>query len=94
MTTQVFQSFNHRPIKVEPITLSAVKSSLRTLLLHRNEKSLNYAINYAEYALSVTTPSEMRVQLLYILNNMTHWRGMVATDVRNTFKRFIVENGR
>jgi hypothetical protein len=38
-------------------------------------------------------PTEFEVRqvlsLIYVLNNMSHWRGEVATNVRRTLKEFV-----
>lgn len=46
-----------------------------------NPRPLNYAINYAIAGVGMTG-KEQQVQALYILNNITHWRGREATEVR------------
>ena len=56
-----------------------------------DQKSLNYAVNYAKAGLLMTNGHEARVQILYILNNMTHWRGDLAKETRATFKRLVKE---
>lgn len=43
--------------------------------------SLNYAVNYCKAA-KFMTGEELRVQILYILNNITHWRHPQAKEVR------------
>jgi hypothetical protein len=35
--------------------------------------------------------SEMKTQLLYVLNNMTHWRGETATNVRVNLRRHVCD---
>ena len=56
---------------------------------YSNEKSnaLNYAIEYAK-AGQIMLGDELRVQCLYVLNNITHWRGEDAREVRKTLKDF------
>ncbi len=51
-------------------------------LIEKNEgvPALNYAINYAHYALQLDqTTKEFKVQLLYVLNNMTRWKQSKAS---------------
>jgi hypothetical protein len=50
-------------------------------------KSLNYAVNYCRAALDMGC-EELRVQCLYILNNIAHWRNPDAKEVRLVLKRF------
>jgi hypothetical protein len=58
-----------------------------TIVANKGHKALNYAVAYAEYGMSVTDPHEQKVQALYILNNVTHWRGDDATAVRIALKQ-------
>lgn len=66
-----------------------LKQALELIVRNEHVKALNYAINYAKYALglikqgnSLTASDgttdwisyQMETQLLYVLNNMTHWR--------------------
>lgn len=61
----------------------------RSIVAHQGVRSLNYAIAYAKLGLIISDPHEQRVQALYILNNMTHWRGDIAKRVRNSLKSVI-----
>lgn len=66
-----------------------VKTAIKTILsdkLHYTT-SLNYAINYCRYALNMTG-EELRVQCLYIISNITHWRHPKAKEVRNIIRKF------
>ncbi len=70
-------------------TEQQTKNAIRTIL--EDEKSyktsLNWAVNYCHYALS-QSGEELKVQCLYILNNITRWRHPNAKDVRATLKAF------
>ncbi len=57
------------------------------------EKALNYAVGYAQAGLHLTTDEAIRVQILYILNNITHWRGDAAKLVRQDLKNLSHEYG-
>lgn len=61
----------------------------RSIVAHQGVRSLNYAIAYAKLGLIISDPHEQRVQALYILNNMTHWRGDIAKRVRASLKSVI-----
>ena len=61
--------------------------SCRDIQVCRHTPALNYAVGYAEAGLSMTDPKEIQVQCLYILNNITGWRGPIASQARLTFKR-------
>ena len=51
-----------------------------------------YAKAYAEAGLGLSDPHECYVQSLYILNNLSSWRGELAKPVREGFKLFVKEN--
>lgn len=55
------------------------------IIKNRNEKALNYAVAYAGAGRGMTG-HDMKVQCLYILNNMTAWRGETAKAVRESLK--------
>lgn len=59
----------------------------------RAEPALNYAVGYAQAGLHLYDPEAIRVQILYILNNITHWRGTSATQVRRDLKELSKELG-
>ena len=51
-------------------------------LIEKNEgiPALNYALNYAHYALQLNQETyEFKVQILYVLNNMSRWRQSKAS---------------
>lgn len=58
----------------------------RSIVAHQGVHSVRYAIGYAKHGLLVTDPYEQKVQSLYILNNITHWRGDIAKRVRESLK--------
>ena len=64
-----------------------VRRALATIVFHHNEKSLNYAVNYARAGQRMSG-HELKVQCLYVLNNMSRWRGDVAKEVRQTLKDY------
>ena len=57
------------------------------IILNKDQKALNYAVNYARAGLAMTG-HELKVQCLYVLNNIAHWRGETAKEVRNILKEF------
>ena len=63
------------------------REALALIVKHRNEKALNWAVNYARAGLAMSG-EDLRVQCLYVLNNITHWRGEVAKSVRQILKDF------
>lgn len=49
--------------------------------------SLNYAVNYCQASVMMHEDSEaFRTQVLYILNNITHWRHPQAKEVRKALR--------
>ena len=68
--------------------MDEVKRALQLIIDHQNEPPLNWAVGYAKHGLSILSEDELRTQCLYVLNNMTHWRGEVAKEVRATLKSF------
>jgi hypothetical protein len=65
-----------------------VHAALRAIVDNANEKSFNWAIRYAQHGLSLPESDELRVQCLYILNNITRWRGELAKTVRETLQAY------
>jgi hypothetical protein len=45
-------------------------------------RQVNYAVGYAEAGKRIRTPEGQQVQALYIVNNISRWRGDVAKQVR------------
>ncbi len=66
-----------------------VREALQKIVDNSGEKSLNRAVNYASYGLSIEDERELKVQCLYVLNNISRWRGEVAREVRKTLKEFV-----
>ena len=61
----------------------------RNIVDHKDEKALNWAVNYARYGLSIQDKHEAKVQALYIKGNMTHWRGPIAKETRSILNNVI-----
>lgn len=51
-----------------------------------NPAPVNFAVGYATAGQYMTRPDEIKVQSIYILNNITHWRGDTARAVRQALK--------
>jgi hypothetical protein len=74
---------------------SEVKRLIRDKIL-ADKKSLGTSLNYAvDYCLAAEKLSgeALRVQCLYILNNITHWRHPDAKEVRSHLKSFTKGGG-
>jgi hypothetical protein len=50
-------------------------------------KQVNYAVNYAKAGLLMSHPEAIKMQALYIVNNISSWRGDTAKAVREELKR-------
>lgn len=68
-----------------------VYTSLKTIIKHKDDKALNYAINYAVAGLNMTG-RELYIQCLYVLGNIPHWRKPEAKEVRRVLKQYCEEN--
>ena len=55
------------------------------ILQSAHEKTVGWALGYARHGLSCDGEAA-RVQALYILNGITHWRGPMAKQVRESLK--------
>ena len=73
------------------ITEDEVRQKLRVIVANKHEKALNYVINYARSGMHMTG-HELYVQVVYVLNNMSRWRGDLAKEVRGTLKQYVKEN--
>lgn len=68
-------------------TEAEIKQALQIIIDNREAKALNYAINYAIAGLHLTGKA-LKIQVLYVLNNIAHWRGREATHCRQILKAF------
>lgn len=66
-----------------------VKKAIRIILMDKKNysKSLNYAVEYCRAGLFLSGKA-LKIQVLYILNNITHWRGKGNKEVRQILKGF------
>lgn len=71
------------------MTEEGVKEAIKIVLEDKKSyaTSLNYAVGYCRYALEMSG-EELRTQCIYILNNITHWRGPGNKEVRKVIKAF------
>ena len=65
-----------------------VHEACKVIVANQDSKALNWCVNYARAALSMSGEA-LRVQVPYVLNNMTHWRGEEARRVRAMLKSFV-----
>ncbi len=69
----------HRTCEFIEDKIMTVEEALKLIVKNKGIASLNYAIGYAEFALQLIFHGEhntqgFKTQLLYVLNNMTHWK--------------------
>jgi len=56
--------------------------ALELIVKYQTMPALNYAVNYAKAALQMDVTSEkFRVQMLYLVGNISNWRATQAYDV-------------
>ena len=69
--------------------LMMVTEALQFIVKNEQVPALNYCIGYAQHALFLanieqsdysSVKEELKTQLLYVLNNMTHWRQDLLTS--------------
>jgi len=67
-----------------------VKEAIKIILMDKKSypKSLNYAVEYCRAGLFLTGEA-LRIQVLYILNNISYWRGKGNKEVREVLKAFV-----
>ena len=68
-------------------TEKQVYEALRKIVNNRQEKSLNWAVDYAMTGLSMNGHG-LKIQCLYVLNNISRWRGDEAKEVRQILKNY------
>ena len=73
------------------ITEHEVRQAMYEIAAHSHVKALNYAINYAKSG-ALMGGHELYVQVLYVLGNISRWRGDLAKEVRGTLKQYVKEN--
>jgi hypothetical protein len=70
-------------------TQAEVHKAVRLILDDKKSysTSLNWAVGYCRAALQMSG-EELRVQILYILNNISHWRNKDAKEVRTILRAY------
>jgi len=79
--------------KEDPTEFSTKKDAIRIILDDTKafETSLNYAVNYCDAAMMMDEGTiEFETQMLYILNNITHWRHPQAKEVRKKLRKSLI----
>ena len=70
-------------------TIEYFHQACQNIIDNKNQKALNYAVNYARQGLEMSGISSARVKALYILNNIIYWRVPIAKETRSILKNFI-----
>jgi hypothetical protein len=58
----------------------------RVVTRNNNVKALDYCMGYAQAGLNMNDPAEIHAQALYMLSNMSYWRGEMAKTVKSSLK--------
>ena len=66
----------------------------KNIVKNKEAKALNYAVDYTKYGLTITDKYEATTQALYILNNISYWRGKTAKETRQMLKDFVNHNSK
>ena len=74
-------------IRNEAVSEQDVQWALQRIIASGDSPALNYAVNYAKIGREMTG-YELHVQCLYVLCNISRWRGQGAKEVRDILKRF------
>ncbi len=83
-------------MKKEQITETQVRAALRAIVNAPSETkcgALNYAVNNAIYGLRCPV-EELKIQVLYVMNNVSNWRGDDARSVKATLRAFLKQEHR
>ena len=70
--------------RMETKTKMTVHEALELIVENCNCPALNYAVNYAKYALGLESDgqlAELRIQLMYVVSNLSKWRASKAFQV-------------
>lgn len=69
-----------------------ILQAAKSILMNADKPALNYAVNYTHHLIQMLIDNEpqrdVRVQCLYVLNNIQHWRGDEAKKARKAFKTY------
>lgn len=74
---------------LDPHDIKNFHQACNNVLDNSKEKALNWCVKYAQFGLSLVNYEDAKAQAPYILGNMTHWRGPIASETRSLLKNFI-----
>jgi hypothetical protein len=77
--------FNFKAAHERVEKIKTFHDACRTVLRSAKDE---YGKSYANAGLTLSDEEEIRVQCLYILNNLGSWRGEEARNTKEIFKRF------
>lgn len=78
---------------VSECVLLTFNECCEAIISDQDSPALNWCVNYAKEGRKMTDKMERKIQALYILNNMTRWRGPTAKCVRESLKQFVARGG-
>lgn len=70
------------------VTVKDVHKMLQKIVDNQNAPAVNYAVEYAKYGMTINNAHDLHHQILYVLSNITRWRGATAVAVRTVLKAF------
>jgi hypothetical protein len=80
-------------IKTAAARMQDIIEACDLIIRDKNKPALNNCVNYAKECryrcLAGYNDEDIRMQVLYVLNNMSYWRAPEAKRVRETLKAFV-----
>ena len=61
----------------------------RNIVDNEDCKAVNYAVYRAQSGLLERDPKNLKTRALYLISNITHWRGSIANETRSILKNII-----
>ena len=75
---------------MEYTSVQYFRHACQNIIDHQDAKAVNWAVNLAKQGLvytdNSTSDEELKTRALYILTNITHWRGPIAKETRSILK--------
>lgn len=75
------------------VTEQELLRALQNIIDNRNNRALNYCVGYTRAAIHMILQGKqkagIRHQLLYVLSNMSYWRGGIAKETRAIIRNYV-----
>jgi len=79
---------------MEYTSVQYFRHACQNIIDHQDAKAVNWAVNRAKQGLvytdNSTSDEELKTRALYILTNITHWRGPIAKETRSILKLSLI----